>query len=84
MVRRGGPGETLVRITSVGVAGRVSVRLPRMEYVFCGIYVHHARAHSVDDLPAGLYRLASASEIAAARENGALPPELDSDRAPFA
>jgi hypothetical protein len=83
VVRRGGSGETLVRVASVGLAGRASIRLPRIEAVFSGIYVHDGRLRAVDDLPIGSYRRASDAEIAAARERELLPPDV-TDEAPFA
>jgi hypothetical protein len=83
VVRQGGAGETLVRVTSVGLAARASVHMPRMEAVFSGIYVHAGRLHVVDDLPTGSYRLASAAEIEAAQARELLPPDV-TDQAPFA
>ena len=76
VVRRGDSGATLVRVTSVGLTGRPSIRLPRMDAVFSGIYVHKGRLHEVDDLPIGSYRPAADAEIAAAKERELLPPEV--------
>ncbi len=53
VVRRGGSLTTLIRVTNVGAAQRVSMRMPRMEQVLSGIYMHRGDPHAVDDLPPG-------------------------------
>jgi hypothetical protein len=83
VVRRGGSATTMIRVMHVGPARTVSVRRPRMESVLSGIYVQHGGLRSVDDLPTGVYRHATELEVAAAREQGTVPPAIGPDSAPF-